>query len=77
MTILEKAVSKMQQLPTDQQQQVLRFIEFLSFELNDPEPTTNKPDSRRNLLKKWEGAIDDGVDDISFNKKYLEGYGQK
>jgi mRNA-degrading endonuclease RelE of RelBE toxin-antitoxin system len=35
MTVLENAVSKMQQLPTEQQQQVLRFIEFLTFELGD------------------------------------------
>jgi hypothetical protein len=35
MTVLENAVSKMQILPTEQQQQVLRFIEFLAFELGD------------------------------------------
>ena len=35
MTLLEKALSKMQKLPTEQQQQVLRFIEFLTFELAD------------------------------------------
>jgi len=35
MTVIENAVSKMQKLPTEQQQQVLRFIEFLTFELGD------------------------------------------
>lgn len=35
MTVLEKVLSKMQELPTDQQQQVLRFVEFLAFELGD------------------------------------------
>ncbi len=35
MTVLEKVLSKMQTLPTVQQQQVLHFIEFLSFELGD------------------------------------------
>lgn len=35
MTVIENAVSKMQKLPTEQQQQVLRFIEFLAFELAD------------------------------------------
>jgi mRNA-degrading endonuclease RelE of RelBE toxin-antitoxin system len=35
MTVLENALSKMQKLPTEQQQQVLRFIEFLAFELGD------------------------------------------
>jgi hypothetical protein len=85
MTVLENAVSKMQKLPTEQQQQVLRFIEFLAFELGDrqvnrePEsPITKKPQvSPRDLLKKWEGAVEGGVDDLSFNSKYMEGYGQK
>jgi hypothetical protein len=35
MTVLEKVLSKMQTLPTAQQQQVLRFVEFLAFELGD------------------------------------------
>lgn len=35
MTVLEKVLSKMQTLPTDQDQQVLRFVEFLAFELGD------------------------------------------
>jgi hypothetical protein len=35
MTILERAVSKMQQLPIDKQQEALSFIEFLAFKLGD------------------------------------------
>ena len=35
MTILEKAVSTMQQLPIDKQQEALNFIEFLAFKLDD------------------------------------------
>jgi hypothetical protein len=35
MTVLEKVLSKMQTLPTDQQQQILHFVEFLTFELGD------------------------------------------
>jgi hypothetical protein len=85
MTVLEKAVSKMQKLPTEQQQQVLRFIEFLAFELGDREADqepenqiVNQPQgSPRDLLKKWEGAVEGGVDDLSFNREYMEGYGQK
>jgi hypothetical protein len=37
MTALEKVLNKMQKLPTDQQQQLLRFVEFLAFELGDRE----------------------------------------
>ncbi|MTJ08360.1 MULTISPECIES: hypothetical protein [unclassified Anabaena] len=92
MTILEKVVTTMQQLPMDQQQQVLRFIEFLVFELRDKEvqenydvvnqspekATANNPKtSPHDLLKKWEGVIEGGVDDLSFNTKYMEEYGQK
>ena len=80
MTVLEKVLSKMQTLPTDQQQQVLRFVEFLAFELGDrqvnqePErPIAKKSQgSPRDLLKKWEGAVEGGVDDLSFSPKYME-----
>ncbi len=85
MTILEKAVSKMQQLPIDRQHQVLKFIEFLTFDLGDRQVaqetenlTTKKTGgSPRDLLRKWEGAVEGGVEDLSYNKKYMEGYGQK
>ena len=71
MTVLEKVLSKMQTLPTDQQQQVLRFVEFLAFELGDRQVNqesesqiAKKPQvSPRDLLKKWEGAVEGGVDD--------------
>jgi replication initiation and membrane attachment protein DnaB len=73
MTVLEKAVSKMQKLPTEQQQQVLRFIEFLTFELGDravnqeSENLIEKKEqvSPCDLLKKWEGAVEGGVDNFS------------
>jgi len=35
MTILERAVSTMQQLPIEKQQEALNFIEFLVFKLDD------------------------------------------
>ncbi|WP_434686786.1 hypothetical protein [Pseudanabaena minima] len=35
MTILERAVSTMQQLPIEKQQEALSFIEFLVFKLGD------------------------------------------
>ncbi len=85
MTVLEKVLSKMQTLPTNQQQQVLHFVEFLTFELGDrnvnqePEnPITKKPQGPpRDLLRMWEGAVEGGVDDLSFNQKYMEEYGRK
>ena len=76
MTVLEKIPSKMQKLPTDQQQQVLRFVEFLAFELGDRQVNqesesqiAKKPQvSPRDLLKKWEGAVEGGVDDRQTKK---------
>jgi|JFJP01.1.fsa_nt_gi hypothetical protein len=35
MTILEMALSKMQQLPIEKQQEALTFIEFLAFKMGD------------------------------------------
>ena len=84
MTVLEKALSKMQKLPTAQQQQVIRFIDFLAFELGDrqvkkiPEVplVDDKPVvSCYDLTKKWIGIADDLPDDLSVNQKYMEGYG--
>jgi len=79
MTMLEKALSKMQKLPTEQQQQVLRFIEFLSFELGDrqvkkvsevPLMDDEPVVSCYVLTKKWIGIADDLPDDLSVNQKY-------
>ncbi|WP_103669451.1 hypothetical protein [Pseudanabaena sp. BC1403] len=57
MTVLENAVSKMQKLPTEQQQQVLRFIEFLTFELADrqihQEPESLKEGQQKSVF--WKG----------------------
>ncbi len=85
MTILEKAVSNMQQLPIEKQQEALNFIEFLVFKLGDRQDnqetenlTVKKTEgSPRDLLKKWEGVVEGGVDDLSYNKKYMERYGEK
>jgi hypothetical protein len=84
MTVLDKVLSKMQTLPTDQQQQVLRFVEFLAFELGDRQVkkvfevplVDDKPVvSCYDLTKKWIGITDDLPDDLSVNQKYMEGYG--
>ena len=84
MTILEKALSTMQQLSTDQQVQALRFIEFLAFEGGDRQVLKSNQDtpvsdesivSCYDLTKKWIGIVDDLPDDLSVNPKYMEGYG--
>jgi hypothetical protein len=84
MTILERAVSTMQQLPIEKQQEVLTFIEFLAFKLGDRQVkkvaevslVDDQPVvSCYDLTKKWIGIADDLPDDLSINQKYMEGYG--
>jgi hypothetical protein len=57
MTVLENALSKMQKLPTEQQQQVLRFIEFLTFELGDRQVNQKSEDLKEGQPKSdfWKG----------------------
>ena len=57
MTVLEKAVSKMQKLSTEQQQQVLRFIEFLAFELGDRQVNQESENLKEGQQKSvfWKG----------------------
>jgi hypothetical protein len=57
MTVLEKVLSKMQTLPTDQHQQVLRFVEFLAFELGDRN-VNQEPENLKEYQQKsdfWNG----------------------
>ena len=84
MTILERAVSTMQQLPVEKQQEALNFIEFLVFKLGDRQVkkvaevplVDHKPVvSCYELTKKWIGIADDLPNDLSVNQKYMEGYG--
>jgi hypothetical protein len=57
MTVLEKALSKMQKLPTAQQQQVLHFIEFLTFELGDRQVNQESENLKEGQQKSdfWKG----------------------
>ncbi len=84
MTVLEKAVSTMQQLPIEKQQEALNFIEFLAFKMGDrqvkkvaevPLVDDKSVVSCYDLTKKWIGIADDLPDDLSINQKYMEGYG--
>jgi mRNA-degrading endonuclease RelE of RelBE toxin-antitoxin system len=57
MTVLEKALSKMQKLPTAQQQQVLQFIDFLAFELGDRQDNQESENLKEGQQKSvfWKG----------------------
>ena len=57
MTVLEAVLSKMQTLPTDQQQQVLRFVDFLAFELGDRQVNQESENLKEGQQKSvfWKG----------------------
>jgi hypothetical protein len=54
------------------------FVEFVAFELVDVRQVNQESESQiakkpqgspRDLFKKWEGAVEGGVDDLSFNQR--------
>lgn len=71
-TILER----LQTLTHQQQQSVLDFIEFLQSQNQKIEDRTveDKPISAYEAAKEWVGSVDSGIGDLSYNKKYLQGY---
>lgn len=83
-TALEKAIVKIKQLPTEEQKQVIRFVEFLEFttgrispSLQQIEKTTEpKEISFAEAAKDWIGCLDGLPPDLSTNKAYMEGFGQ-
>lgn len=71
-------VEKLRTLPPEKQQEVLDFVEFLESKVmkgelcrQDEEP----PVSALALAQKWAGCLEGGPEDLSSNKKYLDGYG--
>ncbi len=74
MSIQQIVFEKIARLPQEKQREVLDFVEFLESRIafsvgeNDISCYT--------LAQQWAGCIEDGADDLSFNKKYLEGYGE-
>ena len=63
MTILERAVSTMKQLPIEKQQEALNFIEFLVFKLGDRQVKYNLSlaPARRSLENLYGICADDPI----------------
>ena len=55
MTVLEKAVSTMQQLPIEKQQEALNFIEFLAFKMGDRQVNQNIENPAPTKLQETKG----------------------
>lgn len=77
MTVQEIIVEKLSTLPLEKQQEVLDFVEFLLAQMQKRElPSENEEQtvSVFTLAQKFIGAVE-GPGDLSYNKKYMEGYG--
>jgi hypothetical protein len=73
---LENAIAhKIKSLSSEQQQQVLNFVEFLLEKY--PQPKFKHPDSRTmsalEAAGDLVGCLDGGLGDLATNKKYLQG----
>jgi hypothetical protein len=82
MTTLEIAIAKIKSLPAEQQNEVIRFIEFLEFKFSKPIDsqekikTEEKEISFTEAAKDFIGCLDSNLEDLSYNSKYMERFGK-
>ena len=79
MSIEQAVLEKLRMLPTNKQQEVLDFVEFLQGRLTPPERISQFPNSEISALEAAQqvlGVIGEGPSDLSTNQRYMEGYGQ-
>lgn len=71
MTTLEIAIAKIKKLPTEQRNEVIRFIEFLEFKVGKPSgnqeqiETDKKELSFAEVAKDFIGCLDSNLEDLS------------
>ncbi len=70
MSIQQIVYEKIARLPQEKQREVLDFVEFLESKIAIS--GGEKEISCYTLAQQGAGCIEDRVDDLSFNKKYLE-----
>jgi hypothetical protein len=82
MTTLETAIAKIKGLPAEQRNEVIRFIEFLEFKVSKPIDSQEKikPEEKEisfaEVAKDFIGCLDSNLEDLSYNPKYMEGFGK-
>jgi hypothetical protein len=80
MTTLEIAIAKIKKLPTEQRNEVIRFIEFLEFKVGKPSDNQEQADKKElsfaEAAKGFIGCLDSNLEDLSYNPKYMEGFGK-
>lgn len=74
---IEQIVDKLKTLPSEKQQEVLDFVEFLQTKTLQKEVKSPEGEvvSALTIAQKWVGCVEGGPSDLSTNKKYLEGLG--
>ncbi len=82
MTTLEIAIAKIKKLPVEQRNEVIKFIEFLEFKIGkishiqEELETDEKEVSFTEAAKEFIGCLDSNLEDLSYNPKYMEGFGK-
>jgi Protein of unknown function (DUF2281) len=77
MTVQEVIVEKLNTLPLEKQQEVLNFVEFLQAQMQKRELSAQKWQpgvSALTAAQEFVGCAE-GPEDLSTNKKYMEGFG--
>ncbi|MHC5858352.1 hypothetical protein [Nostoc sp.] len=82
MTTLEIAIAKIKKLPVEQRNEVIEFIEFLEFkigkisQIQEQIEIDEKEVSFAASVKDFIGCLDSNLEDLSYNPKYMEGFGK-
>jgi hypothetical protein len=74
----QRVMEGLRSLPPDKQQEVLDFVEFLRFKVKKQEsPVRNWQPGVSALVaaEEFVGCVE-GPEDLSTNKKYMEGFGE-
>jgi hypothetical protein len=78
MSIEQTVLEKLKTLPSDKQQEVLDFVEFLQTRFSLPQsqqaekPSISALEAAGDLV----GCVKGGPPDLSTNKQYMEGFGE-
>ena len=78
--VQQQVIEILETLSSNDQQQVLDFVEFLKTKRQNHkliQSTPNKPMSALELAGDLVGCLDGGPSDLSTNKAYMEGFGRK
>ena len=82
MLTLETVIQKIQQLPPEQQNKVIEFIEFLEFQSSRTlqSQTLTAPEtgetSFADATKEFIACLNSDLEDLSHNPQYLAGFGK-